>query len=290
MNGFECVLDVRASLGECPVWSVAQQVLWWVDINGRTLNRFDPATGRNTATAMPTEIGSFALRSRGGFVLALRDGIWLAGPDGVPAQKLVDAPYDPSHHRFNDGRCDAWGRFWVGTMNERRDAPSGALYRVDPDGSIRAMITGITISNGLGFAPRAATMYHADTPEQTVSAWRFDGPAGTLSARRTFIRWTGETERPDGAAVDSEGHYWVAFYRGGKVVRVAPDGHVVAEYPTPAMCPTMCAFGGPDLGTLYVTSARQQRPEDELVRYPRSGGLFAFRPGVTGMPEPAFAG
>jgi sugar lactone lactonase YvrE len=287
---FRCVLDVKASLGECPVWSVAEQALYWVDINAPALNRFDPATGRNRAMPMPESIGSFALRAQGGFVIALRGGFWLAGADGTLTRKIADAPYDPAHHRFNDGCCDPQGRFWAGSMNEKRDASSAALMRLDPDGRITRVLEGMMISNGLAFSPDGATMYHTDTPTRVVDAYDFDGATGTPSHRRTFARFADETHRPDGAAVDSAGCYWTAFYGGGRVARIAPSGAVLAEYPIPSTCPTMCAFGGADLTTLYVTSARQRRSDDELARLPQSGGIFAMTVDVPGLPEPAFAG
>jgi sugar lactone lactonase YvrE len=287
---FECVLDAQASLGECPVWSVDEQVLYWVDINAPSLNRFDPLTGRNTAWRMPSSIGSFGLRHEGGFIAALRDGFWLIDRMGRPERKVADAPYDPAHYRFNDGRVDPRGRFWVGSMNEKRDGPTAKLYRLGPDFRLAAMIPDISTSNGLAFSPDARTMYHADTPARTVSAWEFDAATGSIANRRIFAQFSGETDRPDGAAVDREGCYWVAFYRGGKVVRLSSRGETLAELPVPAMCPTMCAFGGPDLKTLYVTSARQHREADELAKLPRSGGVFAARVGVPGLPEPKFAG
>src|SRR6266702_3950332 len=169
---FECVLDIKASLGECPVWSVDEQVLYWVDINAPSLNRFDPHTGRNAAWAMPSSIGCFALRRSGGFIAALRDGFWLVDRNGNPERKVADAPYDPAHHRFNDGRADARGRFWAGSMNEKRDA-STAKHRV-------------------------------------------------------FAHFAGEGDRPDGGAVDREGCYWSAFYRGGKSVRISPRGETLS--------------------------------------------------------------
>ena len=282
--------DVKASLGECPVWSVSEQVLYWVDINAPSLNRFEPATESHTAMPMPESIGCFALRAQGGFVIALRGGFWLARPDGTLTRKIADAPYDPSHHRFNDGRCDPQGRFWAGYMNERRDANTAALMRLDADYRVTRVIEGMMISNGLAFSPDGAAMYHTDTPTLTVDAYDFDAATGTPSNRRTFTRFTNETDRPDGAAVDSAGCYWTALYRGGKVVRISPSGIVLAEFPIPAMCPTMCAFGGPDLKTLYVTSARQFRPGDELAQLPYSGGIFAMAVDVPGLPEPAFAG
>ena len=287
---FRCVLDVRASLGECPVWSVAESVLYWVDINAPALNRFDPASGVNTAMPMPESIGSFALRAGGGFVVALRGGIFLARADGTLERKVADAPYDPARHRFNDGRCDPRGRFFVGFMNEKRDAASAALMRLDADFSLTRVLGDMTISNGLAWSPDGRTMYHADTPTRAIDAYDYDIDSGLPSARRTIARFGGDTDRPDGGAVDRDGCYWTALYRGGKVLRLAPDGRVRAEYAVPAMCPTMCAFGGPSLTTLYVTTARQQRPAEELERFPHSGGVFAMSVVIPGLPEPAFAG
>ncbi len=289
-SAFTCVLDIKASLGECPTWSVDEQALYWIDINAPSLNRFDPASGTNTAWPMPQSIGSFALRKSGGFVVALRDGVWLVDRHGALDRKVADAPYDPATHRFNDGRADPQGRFWVGSMNEKRDANSARLYRLDTNMSLTPMLDDMMISNGLGFSPDGRTMYHSDTPPQTVRAYDFDGASGTLSNDRVFAHFDGDGERPDGAAVDSEGCYWSAFYRGGKLVRLSPEGKRLSEYPVPAMCPTMCAFGGEDLRTLYVTTARQMREAHELELLPQTGGLFSMRVDVAGLPEPKFAG
>jgi len=288
---FACVLDARASLGECPTWSVAEQVLYWVDINAPALHRFDPATGRDEAFPMPSSIGCYGLRDGGGFIVALRDGVWLANARGVLVEKVAEAPFDdPSFHRFNDGRVDRDGRFWAGTLNERRDAPSAGLFRIDPDFAVTRVLAGITISNGLAWSPDGATMYHADTPTLTVRAYDFDAASGTPSGGREFHRFRAPGDRPDGAAVDAQGNYWTALYRGGRVAKLAPDGEEIASFATPAMCPTMCAFGGPDLRTLFVTSARAERDADELARLPLSGGLFAMRVAVPGLPEPTFRG
>jgi sugar lactone lactonase YvrE len=287
---FRCVLDARASLGECALWNGAEQALYWVDINAPTLNRFDPATGTNRAMPMPASIGSFAFRARGGFVVALRDGLWLADGDGRLERKVADAPYDPAHHRFNDGRCDRQGRFCAGVMDESHTANSGSLWRLDADLGFARVLGDMMISNGLAWSPDGRTMYHTDTPTRTVHAYDYDAATGTPSNPRVFAHWTAEGDRPDGATVDAEGCYWSAFYGGGKVVRVSPRGETLALFPVPALCPTMCALGGPDLRTLYVTSARQQRPAEELSRLPQSGGIFAMRFDVPGLPEPPFAG
>jgi sugar lactone lactonase YvrE len=290
MSQFRCVLDVRAKLGECPVWSARDKALYWVDIDAPSLNRFDPATGHNRVMPMPESIGSFALRKPAGFIVALRTGIWLARADGTLDRRILDAPYDPAHHRFNDGRCDPAGRFFVGSMNEKRDAPSGTLVCIDAYGVMKEVLSGFTISNGLAWSPDGRTMYHSDTPAHVVRAYDYDPDAGTIGKERVFIQWDGETDRPDGAAVDSAGNYWSAFFRGGKVVQISPRGEIIAEYPVPAMCPTMCAFGGPDLRTLYVTSASGGRDAQELARLPQSGGIFAMTVDVPGLPEPYFAG
>jgi sugar lactone lactonase YvrE len=289
-SAFECVLDIKASLGECPVWSVDEQALYWVDINAPSLNRFDPLTRRNMAWAMPTSIGCFAVRQSGGFIAALRNGFWLVDKHGKLENRICEAPYDPAHHRFNDGRADPRGRFWAGSMNEKRDASTGKLYRLDPDFKLTAMVSDIMTSNGLAFSPDARTMYHSDTPTHTIYGWDFDAATGDIANRRIFAQFRAETDRPDGGAVDREGCYWSAFYRGGKIVRLSPRGEMLAEFTVPAMCPTMCAFGGPDLKTLFVTSARQNRDCEELERLPQSGGIFAMRVGVPGLPEPKFAG
>jgi sugar lactone lactonase YvrE len=285
-----CVLDIKAHLGESPVWSARDNALYWVDIAAPSLNRFDPATGRNVVMPMPASIGSFALRRSSGFVVALRDGIWLAAADGSLERRIAAAPYDPAHHRFNDGRCDRAGRFFVGSMNEKRDANSGAFYRVDPDGRMTMLFGDVMISNGLAWSPDGRTMYHADTPHHIIRAFDYDAATGTPSNPRVFVKWQGETDRPDGGAIDSEGNYWSAFFRAGKIVKLSPAGKTLAEFDLPAMCPTMCAFGGPDLRTVYVTTARRERDPEELARLPQSGGIFAMTVDVPGLPEPEFAG
>jgi sugar lactone lactonase YvrE len=171
-------------------------------------------------------------------------------------------------------------------MNEKRDANTGALYRLEPDGTLATVIGDVMVSNGLAWSPDGRTMYHADTPTHTIHAYDYDIATATPSRKRVFALWIGETDRPDGGAVDSAGNYWTAFYRGGKVLKLSPRGDVLANFSIPAMCPTMCAFGGADLRTLYVTTARQMREPEELARLPQSGGLFAMRVDTPGLPEP----
>ena len=232
----------------------------------------------------------FRLRARGGFVAALRDGIWFVDRQGGLERKVAAAPYDPAHHRFNDGRADRQGRFWAGSMNEKRDASSARLYRLSSDLDLVPVLDDMTTSNGLAWSPDGrddVSRRHADAHGPRLRLRQRARHAGEWPRVRAF---RGETDRPDGAAVDSEGCYWCAFYRGAKVVRLSPQGLRLTEYTVPAMCPTMCAFGGDDLRTLYVTTARQMREADELARLPESGGIFAMRVDVAGLPEPKFAG
>ncbi|MGE5171728.1 MAG: SMP-30/gluconolactonase/LRE family protein [Rudaea sp.] len=287
-RSLSCVLDIGASLGECPLWSAAERVLYWIDINAPSLNRFDPASGDNVAMPMPESIGCYALREGGGFVVALRGGIWLCDAHGRLERRVVQAPYDTARFRFNDGRCDPQGRLLLGTMNEKRDAASAAFYRLDHDFTLTRLFGDVTISNGLAWSPDGRTMYHADTPARAVRAFDYDAATGTPSRPRTFAHFDAATERPDGGTVDSAGHYWSALYGAGKVAELAADGTLVALHDAPAMCPTMCAFGGPDLRTLYVTTARQKRDDAELARFPQSGGIFSMRVAVPGLPETHF--
>ena len=193
---------------------------------------------------MPASIGSFAFRKSGGFVIARARRLLARGADGTLIRKVGDAPYDPTHHRFNDGRCDRQGRFFAGYMNEARDASNAALVRLDPDFTQQSVLSGMMISNGLAWSPDGRTMYHADTPTRVIRAFDYDSATGTPRNPRVFASFTGKGERPDGGAVDSEGAYWSAFYGGGEVVRIAPGGRILARFAVPAMCPTMCAFGG----------------------------------------------
>ena len=286
---FETVLPAQAALGECPLWSVREKLLWWVDIEGFTLNRFDPATGERRALDIGEHVGCVGLRAGGGFIAGLRSGLWLLDGEGRKQRFIADPQEDNTLSRFNDGRVDPWGRFWAGTMHEPRDRPAAALYRVDTDLTVEKLASEVTVSNGLAFAPDRSVAYHADTPAHVIYRYKLDS-TGRPGAREVFRQFPLGNGRPDGAAVDEDGCYWSALYEGGRVVRLSPEGEIMAEYPVPARCPTMIAFGGADLRTLFVTSARHNRPAAELEEWPESGNLFAMRAPVAGLPEPEFAG
>lgn len=287
---FDLALDVRAELGECPVWSVRDRALRFVDIKGRALHRFDPATGDHRTTALPEEMGCFGEAVGGGFIGALRSGIWRLDGDGNPVEKLADNPEDQAKSRFNDGRVDPAGRFVAGTLDEPKAGGQGHLYRYDRQGLV-SLVDGLLTSNGVAFAPDGRTLYHADTPRFTVWAYDWSLETGTAMNKRVFIQFDAaavDRARPDGAAVDAEGCYWTALYEGGRVCRFSPAGRLLAAFPLPARCPTMVAFGGPDLRTLFVTTARGGRPKEELAAQPHAGSLFAMAVDVPGLPEPLF--
>ena len=283
-------LDVRAELGECPLWSAEEQALYFVDIKGRALHRYKPETGEQAAIAMPEEIGCIGFRKGGGFIAGFRSGLWLLDAGGNREAKLADNPEDQRTSRFNDGRVDPAGRFLAGTIDEPRDGARAHLYRYDRRG-LAMLAGGLLTSNGVAFSPDGRVLYHSDTPTFTVWRYAYDPATGEASDKKVFARLEPsgtDRGRPDGAAVDRDGCYWTALFEGGRIWRHGPDGRLLAEYPVPARCPTMVCFGGPDLKTLYVTSARTGRSEDELRAYPHSGSLFSMRVDVPGQPEYKF--
>jgi sugar lactone lactonase YvrE len=286
-------LPVPASLlGESPFWHPDEAALYWCDIPGRALHRWVAATGAHTAWPLPAEPGCVAPMPGGRLLLACRDGLFRFDPASGARTQLAAPPYDTTTERFNDGKADALGRFWAGTLYEPRTAAAAALYRFGPDG-LKRMAGDITTSNGLAFSPDGATLYWSDTPRHRVMAYAFDAVLGTLGAARVLAQFEPRQPgaaleayggRPDGAEVDAEGAYWCAMYEGQRLVRLAPDGTLLASVPLPVRCPTMPCFGGPDLRTLFVTTARHGRPADELAAQPLAGCVLHMRVAVPGLP------
>lgn len=279
-------------LGESPLWQCEEQALYWCDIPGRCLHRFHPATSAHRAWSLDTEPGCCAPLPGGALLLAMRDGLWRFDTATGERTRLAQAPYDGALERFNDGRADPQGRLWVGTIYEPRKPALAALYRWD-QGRLERMAAGITVSNGLAFSPDGRTMYWSDTTAHQIYAFDFDGNDGSLSRRRVFAefaqRQSGQSlddygGRPDGAAVDTEGAYWVAMYEGQRVLRLGSDGSVLQEIPLPVRCPTMPCFGGPDMKTLYITTACDKRPPEELAAQPLAGRVLSLRVSVPGLP------
>jgi sugar lactone lactonase YvrE len=294
----QLVLDARAALAECPLWSVAEQKLYWVDISGCAINRFDPASGENTRWPMPCEPGCIALAANGGLVAALRDGFYRFYPEDARLTKIADAPYDPREMRFNDGRCDAAGRFWAGAMYEPRTAERASVYCLER-GKVRLgwgpeQDYGVKVSNGMAFTLDNRHVFQSDTPNHVIYQFAFDVSTGTVGKRHTFATRDNNRNaadyggRPDGAAVDSDGNYWSAQYEGRRVVRYNTQGVVTATIHVPARRVTMVAFGGADLRTLFITTARDGATAEELAADVHAGGIFACQLDVAGRPEPLY--
>ncbi|WP_418317547.1 SMP-30/gluconolactonase/LRE family protein [Piscinibacter sakaiensis] len=291
------VCPTRCLLGESPLWHPDQQCLYWCDIPGHRLHRFNPATGIESHWDFDTDVAACAPLRDGSMLLAMRDGLWRVDLASGNRERLAPPPYDPAVERFNDAKCDPAGRFWVGTIYEPRDPPLAALYCLSGQ-QLDRRADGITVSNGLAWSPDGATMYWSDTKAHRIDAFDFGVADGSLSRRRVFAsfapRDAGSPQayggRPDGAAVDSEGCYWVAMFEGARIVRLSPAGDVIREIRLPVQCPTMVCFGDADLRTLYITTASHKRPEAELAAQPWAGSVLAMRVDVPGLPACFFSG
>ena len=292
----ERLTDPVDDLGESPVWRAREGALYWVDIAGRAVNRLDMASGKRRAWRTQEMPGCIAFARDGSVIAAMETGIFsleLAADGSAPARRLASVAHPMASMRFNDGRCDRQGRFWAGTLHT--DIPAGhavgALYRYDPDGSITGPLEGgLAIQNGLAWSPDGRRMYLADGHATVNKVWTFDydPDAGVPRERRLFADMAQHGGRPDGAAVDAEGCYWVCANDGGAVLRFTPEGRLDRRLPVPTSKPTMCAFGGARLDTLFVTSMKPRDPA--LARgQPLAGAVFALSPGVQGLPEPEFA-
>ncbi|MBI5718605.1 MAG: SMP-30/gluconolactonase/LRE family protein [Burkholderiales bacterium] len=282
-------------LGESPFWHPDEAALYWCDIPGRRLHRHVPATGSHRQWSFESEPACCAPLPGGALLLAMRDGLFVFDPsrgERGERKRLVEPPYDAAQQRFNDGKADPLGRFWVSTVFEPRTAARAALYRYAA-ARIDRMAGDATVGNGLAFSPDARTLYWADTTSHRIDAFDFDLTAGALSNRRPFAQFALKAAgqdlavyggRPDGAAVDAEGALWVAMFEGQRLVRLAPDGRVLQELPLPVRCPTMPCFGGADLKTLFVTTSREKRPAAELAAQPLAGAVLSLRVEVPGLP------
>ena len=291
---WQTVTTQPCALGESPFWHPTEQQLYWVDIPGQQIHRCNVFMGSVESWAMPSEPGCIAPAESGGLVIALRDGIYRAHQWGGTLHLLAAAQHDTTTTRFNDGKADPAGRFWAGTMFEPRTTASAQLFSLD-GGALQVKVSHATIANGLAWSPDAKTVYWADTPTHTVRAWDWNQHTSAMSGERVFKQWPGKPPgwqfgmpgyggRPDGAAVDVEGNYYVAMFEGGRLCKLSPSGQELASIDLPALCPTMPCFGGDDLKTLYVTTARTHRSAAELQAFPQSGCVFSTRVGVPGLP------
>lgn len=288
-----CVVTTPAVLGEGPIWSASEGLLYWVDIKGRTANAFDPRDGRNRSWPLPADVGTIVPARDGGCVVALRDGLAAFDPRSGAVRMLGATHAHPSGNgfRFNDGKCDPAGRLWVGSMHDDAQAGAAHLYRYDRVGGMQRMVEGVTVSNGLTWSADGRTMYYVDSVTHRVDAFSFDNATGAIADRRTVVRFPEAMGYPDGIAIDAQGMLWVALWDGWRVQRCDPSNGALLEHiAVPVARVSACAFGGPGLDEMYITTARVGLDSAALAAQPQAGCLFRCRPGVAGLSTHAFAG
>ena len=283
-DNIEIIWQGPAALGEGPLWHPAEQALYWVDIDGQYIHRMNYVTSDYTHMKMPAQVGALAVRQKGGLIAGVGHEICFVDMVEGTITTKVTADTDL---RFNDGKCDRHGRFWIGTMN--LDAPTAKLYRYDAAGDLKIMQDDVYISNGLAWSLDNKIFYYTDSTVRKIYAYDFDVEAGDITNRRVFVETPEGEGVPDGLTIDSEGYLWSARWEGSKIVRYAPDGRVDREIKLPVSRPTSCMFGGPDLDVLFVTSCSQQLDEPNRLPSP-AGAVLAIDVGVIGVAEPEFQG
>lgn len=286
----QLLVDAHALVGEGPIWDEEKGVLYWVDIMSSMVYEYNPVTGENRGYNVGQHVGTVVPRAAGGLMLAVYDGFAAFDPATQQVTLIADPEADIPDNRFNDGKCDPAGRFWAGTMAYNEQLTQGSLYRLDPDFSVHKMLGDVGIANGIVWSLDNTTMYYIDSAANTVRAFDYDLATGVIGNGRVVIRTDG-MGLPDGMAIDAEGMLWVAHFGGSCVRRWNPHtGQVIGTIQLPASQITACAFGGPDLARLYITSAAIGLDEQALAREPHAGGLFVADPGVKGVPTFKFAG
>ncbi|WLB24012.1 SMP-30/gluconolactonase/LRE family protein [Bradyrhizobium japonicum] len=269
------------SLGETPLWCDRSRKLWWIDIDGRLLQSYDPATGAHHVTSYDCQfLGSQALTADGSHLLA-QDLTLHHRQTVIEVEHGLD-------NRLNDGRVDARGRLWIGTMDNQLHRPNGALYRVTGDGQVSRIFDGVIVTNGIAFSPDSRTLYFTDTRRYCTWAFDFDLDDGAIRNRRLFADYSASQERPDGACVDVAGGLWAAFFSGARIARYRPDGTIDTVIPLPVTNPTCLCFGGSDLKTLFVTTARKFLDQQQLRLEHQAGHVLAIHGIAQGLPEHRF--
>ena len=295
----ECILNCKCHLGEGALWDVDGGCLWWLDVPMPSrLHRLEVNANTHTTWDMPEMITSLSVRKNGqGLIVASHRGINFFDPAQGTLQRQFEPEPDKPENRCNDGASDAQGRFWFGTMQNNIAADgspiditsnTGTLYRLNPDMSLHPQVSGIGVSNTVCWSPDQQKMYFTDTLTGWIWVFDYDANSGTISNRQDFAQF--DRGYPDGSTVDSEGYLWNCRWEGNCVVRFAPDGSVDRVVEVGSEQVTSCAFGGENLDTLFITTARYEQTDDSLQQYPDSGGLFAVKPGVIGIADACFAG
>jgi sugar lactone lactonase YvrE len=283
MLSVQPVLVARARLGECPVWDAQQQQLYWVDVYNYRVHQFTPATGQDRYFETGEVVSAIALAGPHRLLIALRHRLAFLDTQTGNMTPVCQVDFPHPDTRFNDGKCDAQGRFWIGSVSEATG--QAELYRYDPDGTLQVMETGLTISNGLGWSPDGSTFYLTDSaPAKTIYAYDFDAKAGTLHNRRVLVDLSQEAVEPDGLAIDRQGNLWSALWDGWCVACFSAAGQEIQRVRMPVQRPTCPTFGGPELKDLYVTSASVGLSQQEIQQGILAGDLFRIAMPVPGMP------
>jgi sugar lactone lactonase YvrE len=287
-----CVLPWDATVGESPVWHPREQSLYWVDIQQKKIHRFHPGSGVNETFSLPEIVTCIALRHAGGLVLTLKKHFATYQPKTGELDLLGDVERGLPNNRFNDGKCDPQGRFWAGTMDAINwSAPAGTLFRMDAGKNIAPMQRNVICSNGSGWSPDGRTMYFTESFRYSIFAYDFEPEKGEISGRRLFVTLDRNGGGfPDGMTVDAEGFVWSNVVGLGQIRRYDPQGKLERFVQLPVPRATDCTFGGQDLKTLYVTSARETMTPKQLAAAPLSGSLFAIDCESRGLPSTPFRG
>jgi sugar lactone lactonase YvrE len=281
----ELVLEAKADVGEGPCWDEQNQVLYWIDITQKHIHRYTPITGSSETFMMDQPIGAVALTTDETLLCAMENGFYLYNLTDNLSTFLHDPEADRSDNRFNDGKCDAGGRFWAGTMSQTGKEKAGSLYCFHPDGRCERKLQKISISNGLSWSLDQRTLYYIDSPTREVVAYDIDLSTGGLGDSRVAIRFSAEDGLPDGMTIDKEGNLWIAMWGGSCVLRYDPkSGRLLERVKLPVSQVTSCTFGGSALDELYITTARIGLTEEQLKQEPLAGGLFRFKTGSKGFP------
>jgi sugar lactone lactonase YvrE len=286
----ETALDCRATIGESPTWVADERALYWIDVKAPALHRYCPGDQSTSTWPMTSDIGGFALTGDGSALVALRQGLFLLDLDSGALGILAPPPFDPALFRFNEGACDANGRFWIGVMfdplNGSTPGQPGMLHSFTFREGLREEPDAAELHNGMAWSGDGKTFFLSHSKSGEIIAFDYEGTAGAISNRRIFASVPAELGIPDGAATDTQGGYWSALHGGGKLRRFHPDGSIDRDIDLPTSRPTMPAFAGEDLATLYVTSASDHMSAEAKAREPQAGGLFRLAPGSRGVTRP----
>lgn len=285
----ELVVDCRCRLGEGPAWFNGR--VWWVDLTGKRVHDFDPTTGGHGFRQFEEIVTVVVPRQKGGIAYATENGFALSSGPDAPLKYVADPENHLLENRFNDGKCDPQGRLWAGTMSRHGVENAGSLYVLHTDLSYEQYVTNVTCSNGLAWHSDGRTMYYIDTPTKKVDAFDFDSDTGSITNRRAVITFPDGVGVPDGMTIDAENRLWVGMWGGGCVYHCDPaTGEIRGKIAVGAKNVTSCTFAGPNLTDLYITTARDGTPDNELEALPHAGSLFKAQPGVRGCETNAFSG